>query len=373
MAQVILKNISGKHRDGRDLPLIRDFHLEIQDRECVALVGPPKCGISSVVRMIAGLDEISKGDIFIGDRRINDLVPKDRDIAMVPRSYVPYPGMSVHDNIGFALTLRRFPKTEIKKRVQTAAELLGLQDLLEDKPGALSGEQRQRVAIARAIALQPKAYLFDEALSDLEAGARAQIRNEIVKLHQRLRVTIIYATHDPIEAMALGGRIVMMKEGVIQQEGTALSLYDEPANAFVAEFLVPAMNLVHGTLKRERDSFVFSERNDGAIVVGFPVSEIPAAEDFAGKPILLGFRSDDIWVEESAKAMGKHSNAFPAIVELIEPIGRGGILHLQTGGHTVVCRSQRLADSWEAGRRLRFELDLKKVRLFDPTSGLRIA
>ena len=285
MASISLKTVTG---DGEGLNAVRDLDLEIQDREFVVLVGPPNSGISRIVRIIAGLDEVSQGDIFIGDRRVNDVAPKDREIAMVPQSYLAYPRMSVSDSLAFALTLRKIPKAEIKKRVLAAAGLLVLQDLLERKPESLSGEQRQRVAIARAIALQPKAFLFDRALSTLETKTQARMRSEIVKLHMRLQVTMIYATHDPIEAMALGGRIIVVNEGGIEQEGTALSLYDQPANVFVAEFLHPSMNLIQGSLKQDRDAVVFRESDGGTIEMRLPLSEFPGARDRAGGSVLLG-------------------------------------------------------------------------------------
>jgi multiple sugar transport system ATP-binding protein len=374
MANVSLKNVTKIYpgKNGRDVTAVNDLDLEIQDRAFVVLVGPPDCGISSIVRMIAGLDDISKGDIFIGDRHVNDMPPKDRDIAMVSQNYAPYPRMSVYDNLAFPLTLRKLPKTEIKKRVLTAAGLIGLQDLLERKPKALSSEQCQRVAITRAIAFQPKAFLFDEALSNLDAKARGQMRNEITKLHQRLQATMIYATHDPIEAMAMGGRIVVMNDGAIQQDGTALALYDEPANSFVAEFMGSPMNLVRGTLKEDRDSLVFSEREGGTIEVRLPISEFPGARDFAGELVLLGIRPEDIEVAEVTKVTEKYSASFTAIIDLVEPMGREANLYLQTGAHMLVCRTQREVDHREAGHRLQFELNVGKVRLFDPISRRRI-
>jgi multiple sugar transport system ATP-binding protein len=374
MAKVSLKNVTKIYpgKNGRDVTAVNDLNLEIQDHEFVVLVGPRNCGISSIVRMIAGLDDISKGDIFIGDRRVNDMPPKDRDIAMVSQSYAPYPRMSVYDNLAFGLKLRKFPNAETKKRVLAAAGILGLQELLERKPESLSSEQRQRVAIARAIALQPKVFLFDEPFANLEAKTRGQMRNEITKLHQRLQATMIYATHDPIEAMAMGGRIVIINDGAIQQDGTALSLYDEPANSFVAEFVGPPMNLVQGTLKEDRDSLVFSEREDGVIEVRLPISEFPGARDFAGGLVLLGIRPEDIEVAGFTKVTEKHPGSFPAIVDLVEPMGREANLYLQTGAHTVVCRSQRQVDNREAGHRLQFELNVGKVCLFDPISRRRI-
>lgn len=374
MASISLKHVttSNPDKNGRDGSAVSDLDLEIQDRELVVLLGTLNSGISSVVRVIAGLDEVVKGDIFIDDRRVNDLAPKARDIALVPQSYVPYPRMSVGDNLAFTLTLRKFPKAEIKKRVLAAAGLLGLQDALERKPESLSGEQGQRVAIARAIALQPKAFLFDRALSTLETEARARMRNEIVKLHQRLQATMIYATHDPIEAMALGARIIVMNEGVVQQEGTALSLYEEPANVFVAELLDPPMNLVRGTLKQDRDWIVFREMEEGTIEVRLPISKFPGAPDFAGGAVLLGIRPEEVEVAENTKNTEQESGRFPALIDLVEPVGRESNLYLQTGAHTLVCRSARQMDPREAGHRSQFQLDVGKVRLFDPVSRRRI-
>lgn len=373
MANVRLKNLTRIYpgKDGKDLTAVNNLDLEIQDRELVVLVGPSNCGISSIVRMIAGLDDISKGDIFLGDRRVNDLAPKDRDIALVSRDYAPYPRMPVYDNLAFGLKRRKFPNAEIKKRVLAAAGILGLQELLESNAQSLSSAQRQRVAIARAIALQPGVFLFDEPLANLEAKARGKMRNEITKLHQRLQATMIYATNDPIEAMALGGRIVVMNDGSIQQDGTALSLYDEPANSFVAEFLGPPINLVQGTLKQDRDSLVFRERDDGTIEVRWPISEFPGARDFVGKPVLLGIRPEEIRVAQSSAA-GGYSGSFRAIIDLVEVMGADANIYLQTGAHTLVCRAGRGMDHREAGHRLQFELNAQKVRLFDPTSRRRI-
>jgi multiple sugar transport system ATP-binding protein len=373
MATVSLKNLTSidPGRDGRDRTAVSNLNLEVQDREHVVLTGPAHCGISSIVRMIAGLDPVSKGDIFIGDRRANDLLPKDRDIALVSQDYAPYPRMSVYENLAFGLKRRKFPNAEIRKRVLAAAGIVGLEELLQSKPQSLSSAQRQRVALARAIALQPKVFLFDEPLGNLEAKTREQMRHEIAKLQQRLQATMLYATHDPIEAMALGGRIVVVNDGAIQQDGTALSLYDEPANTFVAEFLSSPMNLVQGTLKQERDSLVFSEQDDGTIEVRWPISEFPAAPDLVGQPVLLGIRPEEIRVVQSSSAE-RSSGSFRAIVDLVEVIGAEANIYLQTGAHTLVCRTGRSVDQLEAGHRLQFELNAPKVRLFDPVSRLRI-
>jgi len=375
MARVSLTNVTKVHpgKNGRDVTAINDLDLEIQDREFVVLVGPPNCGISSIVRMIAGLDDISKGDIFIGDRRVNDLPPKDRDIAMVSQNYVPYPRMSVYGNLAFGLKLRKFSDAEIKKRVLAAAGIFGLQELLEHKPESLSGEQRQRVALARATALQPKIFLFDEPLANLEMKTRGQMRNEITKLHQRLQATMIYATHDPIEAMAMGGRIVVMNDGAIQQDGTALTLYNEPENVLVAGFVgsLP-MNLIRGALKPDRDWLLFSEVEEGTVEVRLPISEFPAGRACVGKPVLLGIRPEEIRIVELSKTE-KYSGSFPAIIDSVEATGAGANLYLQTGAHRLVCRTGRDVDHQEAGHRLQFELNVGTVCLFDPISGRRIA
>src|SRR2546423_1078778 len=297
MAKVVVKNVSKIYPGdkGRDVTAVRDVNLEIHDREFVVLVGPSGCGKSTTLRMIAGLEEISRGEIYIGDRLVNDVAPKDRDIAMVFQNYALYPHMTVYDNLAFGLKLRKYSKTEIKKRVQDAARTLGIEDLLERNPKALSGGQRQRVAVGRAIVRQPKVFLFDEPLSNLDAKMRVQMRAEITKLHQRLQATIIYVTHDQIEAMTMGDRIVVMHNGLVQQTDTPLVLYSEPANLFVAGFLgSPPMNFVNGLLDLEGDTLRFSEIKGGAIQVRLPSRERPGAREMVGKPVLLGIRPEDI-------------------------------------------------------------------------------
>lgn len=374
MAKVTVKNVYKIYagEKGRDVTAVSDVSLEIQDREFVVLVGPSGCGKSTTLRMIAGLEEISKGDIYIADRRVNDVPPKDRDIAMVFQNYALYPHMSVYDNLAFGLMLRKYPKAEIKKRVIDAASILGIEELLDRKPKALSGGQRQRVAVGRAIVRQPKVFLFDEPLSNLDAKMRVQMRTEIAKLHQRLQATMIYVTHDQIEAMTMGDRIVVMNNGVVQQTDTPLTLYNQPANLFVAGFLgSPPMNFVNGTLKQERDSFLFSEIQGGTIEVSLPTQERPGAREFVGRPMLLGIRPEDIELAQFGQSDGS-TWSFPAIVDIVEPMGAETNLYLQTGAHTVVCRSQRALDHREAGHRLQFEMNLKKAHLFEPASGKRI-
>jgi multiple sugar transport system ATP-binding protein len=374
MAKVIVKNVSKIYpgEKGRDVTAVNEVSLDIENREFVVLVGPSGCGKSTTLRMIAGLEEISKGEIYIGDRLVNNVPPKDRDIAMVFQNYALYPHMSVYDNLAFGLKLRKYPKAEIRRRVNDAAGILGIEDLLERKPKALSGGQRQRVAVGRAIVRQPKVFLFDEPLSNLDAKMRVQMRAEITKLHQRLQATMIYVTHDQVEAMTMGDRIVVMHNGLVQQTDTPLSLYNQPANLFVAGFLgSPPMNILTGSLKQEGGSLVFNEIAAGTIAVKLPVQDRPGAKDLVGKPVLLGIRPEDIELAQFAKT-DESTWSFPAIIDIVEPMGPETNLYLQTGAHTIVCRSQRALDHREAGHRLQFEMNLKKVHLFDPNSGKRV-
>ena len=357
---------------GRDVTAVAGVSLEIGDREFVVLVGPSGCGKSTTLRMIAGLEEISKGEILIGDKVVNGVAPKDRDIAMVFQNYALYPHMSVYDNMAFGLKLRKYPKAEIRKRVNDAAAILGIEDLLERKPKALSGGQRQRVALGRAIVRQPKVFLFDEPLSNLDAKMRVQMRTEITKLHQRLQATMIYVTHDQIEAMTMGDRIVVMDKGMVQQTDTPIKLYQEPANLFVAGFLgSPPMNFINGTLKRERDGIYFAELHGGSMRLRI-AAETPLFEPLLDRPILLGIRPEHIELAQFA-ATEQAKGSFPAIVDMVEPMGPETNLYLQTGAHTVVCRSQRALDHREVGHRFQFEMDTAKAHIFDPVSGSRVA
>ena len=376
MAKVSVKNVSKIYSGdkGGEVIAVNDVSLEIADREFVVLVGPSGCGKSTILRMIAGLEEISKGDIYIGEKRVNDVAPKDRDIAMVFQNYALYPHMSVYDNLAFGLKLRKFPRPEIKKRVLDAAGVLGIESLLERKPKALSGGQRQRVAVGRAIVRQPKVFLFDEPLSNLDAKMRVQMRTELTKLHQRLQATMIYVTHDQIEAMTMGDRIVVINDGLVQQNDAPLVLYNEPVNLFVAGFLgSPPMNFISGTLKQESDKIRFTEIEGGTIDVRFPAADRPAARQFAGQNVILGIRPEDLEVATFSRKEGKATGTgFPAIVDLVEPMGAETNLYLQTGANTLVCRSQGAFDHREAGRRLQFEVNQAKAHLFDPVSTNRI-
>lgn len=374
MAKVTLQNVSKIYlgAKGRDVTAVNDVSLEINDREFVVMVGPSGCGKSTILRMIAGLEAISRGDVFIGDRRVNDIPPKDRDIAMLFQNDALYPHMSVYDNVAFGLKLRKFSEAEIKKRVLAAAGIVGIESL-ERKPKTLSGGERQRVAVGRALVRQPKVFLFNKPLSNLDASMRVQMRREITKLHRRLEATMIYVTHDQAEAMALGDRVVVMDEGVVQQNDTPVALYNDPANLFVAGFLGnPPMNFVNGTLKEERDSLLFCESEGGTVEVRFKLEQCPAGRELAGRPLLLGIRPEDIEVAQSSREGEKSAAGFPAIVDIVEPRGGETNLHLQTGAHTIVCRSQRQFDQREAGHRLRFEMNLGKAHFFDPVTTRRI-
>lgn len=371
MATVSLQHVYKEYPSDKGAPVVAvtDFCLDIKDREFVVFVGPSGCGKSTTLRMIAGLEEISRGDVYIGDRRINDVPPKDRDIAMVFQNYALYPHMSVYDNMAFGLKLRKVPKEEIKKRVNDAAAILGIESYLDRKPKALSGGQRQRVAVGRAIVRQPKVFLFDEPLSNLDAKMRVQMRTEITKLHQRLQATMIYVTHDQVEAMTMGTRIVVMKDGVIQQADAPLHLYHQPQNAFVAGFLgSPQMNLIAGNLQKDADGVVFREGGKGSIVL--KLGSRPGTESYIGKEVTLGVRPEDCDAifDENAKAEA----FFQAVVELVEPMGAETYLYITTGQHSLISRSHAALDQTHVGRRLRFSVNCEKIHLFDTASGSRI-
>ena len=371
MANVSLQHVFKVYEEdkGRKVTAVNDFNLEINDREFVVIVGPSGCGKSTTIRMIAGLEEISEGNIYIGDRCVNEVAPKDRDIAMVFQNYALYPHMSVYDNLAFGLKLRGFPKAEIRKRVQDAAEILGLESYLDRKPKALSGGQRQRVAVGRAIVRQPKVFLFDEPLSNLDAKMRVQMRTEISKLHRRLQTTTIYVTHDQVEAMTMGDRIVVMKDGVIQQVDTPLALYNQPVNLFVAGFLgSPPMNFIKGRIAGGNGALIFKEAGEGTIQCRLDGSF--ELEKRVGEEITLGVRPEDLaWVPASIDG---GQDQFAAIIDLVEPTGAETNVYLNTGAHTAVCRTQGSIGHDETGRRHHFEIQRGRISLFDPVSTQRI-
>lgn len=371
MAKVTLKGVFKKYpsEKGGEVVAVRDFNLEIKDREFIVFVGPSGCGKSTTLRMIAGLEEISSGDVFIGERQVNDVPPKDRDIAMVFQNYALYPHMSVYDNMAFGLKLRKTPKDEIRSRVMEAAQILGITDYLERKPKALSGGQRQRVAVGRAIVRKPSVFLFDEPLSNLDAKMRVQMRAEITKLHRQLKATMIYVTHDQVEAMTMGERIVVMKDGIVQQVASPLEIYNQPANLFVAGFLgSPPMNFLNGSVRSENKTFVFRETN-GPVVVDF--GALPEAASLAGKEATLGIRPEHCTHIAEGGSVGT-AGQFEAVVDFVEPMGAETFLYVNTGAHSLVSRIHETISRAESGHRLRFQIDPRRAHLFDNETGQRI-
>ncbi|MEA2012853.1 MAG: sn-glycerol-3-phosphate ABC transporter ATP-binding protein UgpC [Verrucomicrobiota bacterium] len=358
MADVTLNNVY-KIYPG-NVTAAKDINLNIKDREFMVLVGPSGCGKSTTLRMIAGLEEITKGTIKIGDRVINDVPPKDRDIAMVFQNYALYPHMSVYNNMAFGLKLRKYKKADIEARVKEAGKMLGLEDFLERRPKALSGGQRQRVAVGRAIVRKPEAFLFDEPLSNLDAKMRVQMRAEIGKLHTRLETTMIYVTHDQVEAMTMGDRITVMKDGLIQQVATPTDLYDNPTNIFVAGFIgTPPMNFFHGNLTKENDIYTFHEETFN---VPFPKEWNEKIAPYEGKKVTFGIRPEDMGSPKAESVKG--APKITASIEVIEPMGSETYLYLNTKKHTFIARvdSHRKC---EVGVKEELSLLMEKAHVFD--------
>jgi len=363
MAQVMMKDLNKKYDE---VHAVKDVNLHVRDKEFVVLVGPSGCGKSTTLRMVAGLEEITAGEITIGDRVVNDLPPKDRDIAMVFQNYALYPHMTVYDNMAFGLKMRKFPKAEIAKRVGDAAEILGIQELLKRKPRQLSGGQRQRVAVGRAIVRHPQVFLFDEPLSNLDAKLRVQMRVELKRLHDRLETTAIYVTHDQVEAMTLGDRVVVMKDGWIQQVGEPLELYSKPANRFVAGFIgSPAMNFMDVALT-DAGGALWAE-SDG-IRVKVPPTHVARLGAYRGRHVTLGLRPEDLRVATGADA-GEY--AFDAVVDVVEPLGSEILLDVKAGSHVMVARVEPTVRV-KVHERLRLALDPERVHFFDLKTELAI-
>ena len=360
MAKVILKNLTKIYPDG--IEAVKSINLEIEDREFVVLVGPSGCGKSTTLRMIAGLEDITNGEIFINDKLINGIHPKDRDIAMVFQNYALYPHMTVRNNMAFGLKLRKFPQNEIDRRVHEASEILGITHLLERKPKALSGGQKQRVAVGRAIVRKPKAFLFDEPLSNLDAKLRVQMRTEISKLHIRLQSTMIYVTHDQIEAMTMGDRIVVMKDGIIQQVDEPMCIYEHPTNKFVAGFIgSPPMNFLEGLIIKKGNSTYFKEE-----FFEVKVSEHTAQtlSPYVGKKIFMGIRPEDIY-DLLFLGEAPRENTLKATVEVVEPMGAEIFLYLNTGKHSFIARVDSHQKA-EVNQDLDIVFDMPKTHFFDP-------
>ncbi|MBC2606222.1 ABC transporter ATP-binding protein [Pelagicoccus albus] len=359
------------NRKGEDVRAVNQIELFIKDREFMVLVGPSGCGKSTSLRMIAGLEEISGGEIKIDGNVINEVAPKDRDIAMVFQNYALYPHMSVYENMAFGLKRRKLKKTEIERRVKEAAQILGIEDLLQRKPFALSGGQRQRVAVGRAIVRKPKVFLFDEPLSNLDAKMRVSTRAEISKLHARLAATMIYVTHDQVEAMTMGDRICVMNDGNIMQVAEPLEIYNQPANMFVASFIgSPPMNLVAGTITQEADALYFSADNSPLKVRLSNVLAEPAA-NYLNKPIVLGIRPEDI---QDTRDLADYEPEHTAqvVVDVAEPMGNETILYLSSGQQSLIgrIRSDVLIRSNQS---LSVRLDLSKAHLFNPDTQANIS
>ncbi|MFZ4395680.1 MAG: ABC transporter ATP-binding protein [Kiritimatiellia bacterium] len=366
MAKVVIEKVS-KIYPGK-VTAVREFSAEIADGEFVVLVGPSGCGKSTVLRMVAGLEEISSGTIRIGERVVNDVPPKDRDIAMVFQNYALYPHMTVQENMAFGLKLRGMPRKEIATRVDEAAAILGLESLLERRPKALSGGQRQRVALGRAIVRKPAVFLFDEPLSNLDAKMRVQMRMEISQIHQRLGVTMIYVTHDQVEAMTMGQRIVVMKDGVIQQVATPLRLYDQPVNRFVAGFIgTPPMNIIEGTVRGEGDSLCFE--GSGGLQLPVPAEACAALAAFCERPVALGLRPEDIGSPSAESLAG--APRLRAGVEVIEQMGSESYVYLRIGDVRLVCRMDAHRPL-KIGETITPAVCMSRARFFDPANGERI-
>lgn len=350
---------------------VKDVNVEIQDKEFIVLVGPSGCGKSTTLRMVAGLEEISKGELYIGDRLVNDIAPKDRDIAMVFQNYALYPHMTVYDNMAFGLKLRKVPKDEIDRKVKEAAKILDLSHLLERKPKAMSGGQRQRVAMGRAIVRNPKVFLLDEPLSNLDAKLRAQMRTEISKLHKKLGTTFIYVTHDQTEAMTLGDRIVVMKDGIIQQIDTPQNLYERPGNKFVAGFLgSPQMNFIDAVLRKTANDY-FVEFGTAKYQVRIPASKMdPKLASYVDKEVVLGIRPEAIHDDEMFLSSASTGIA-EADVEITEMMGAENFLYLNCAGVSITARVDPRSTS-KSGDRIKIALDPNRIHLFDKETEVTI-
>jgi multiple sugar transport system ATP-binding protein len=358
MAKVLLEQIT---KQFGNVVAVNNVTLEVPDKQFTVLVGPSGCGKTTCLRLVAGLEEATGGNIYIGDRLVNDVAPKDRDIAMVFQNYALYPHMSVYDNMAFGLRLRKYPKPEIDRRVKEAAEMLGIQELLSRKPKQLSGGQRQRVALGRAIVREPQVFLMDEPLSNLDAKLRVQTRAEIKKLHARLQTTTIYVTHDQVEAMTMGDRIVVMKDGLVQQVDSPLNLYDKPSNLFVAGFIgSPAMNFLEVKLAKQDGKLTVE---GGVFRAEVPSEYVPTLAPWGGRPIIFGIRPEDIH-DSAFRQDVRYGALFRAAVDVHEPLGSDIILYLTAGDHSMVARVDARSQA-RMGQSTEVMLDMKKMHVFN--------
>ena len=356
MARVLIRNLTKKFNE---VAAVKGVNLEIHDREFVVLVGPSGCGKTTTLRMVAGLETISSGEILIGDTVVNELPPMDRDIAMVFQNYALYPHMNVYDNMAFGLKMRKFAPPEIDKRVREAADILSIENLLQRKPRQLSGGQRQRVALGRAIVRHPQVFLFDEPLSNLDAKLRVQMRVELKKIHERLGTTAIYVTHDQVEAMTLGDRVVVMRDGLIQQFGDPLDLYNAPANKFVAGFLgSPAMNFAT-VLAVEEQGAIYAVGH--GMKLKLPPAQAERLKHYIGREVTIGIRPEDLRIVSVDAANGL---SFDAVVELVERLGSEILLDVKVGSGTMVAAVDPTVTA-KIHDRLRLALSAERIHFFD--------
>lgn len=368
MAQVILKDVTKRFGN---VTAVDNVSLDIKDKEFIVLVGPSGCGKSTTLRMVAGLEEITAGDIYIGDTVVNDVPPKDRDIAMVFQNYALYPHMDVYNNMAFGLKLRKFPKDEIDRRVKEAAKLLGIENLLDRKPKALSGGQRQRVAVGRAIVREPKVFLMDEPLSNLDAKLRVQMRAELSKLHNRLQTTIIYVTHDQTEAMTMGDRIVVMKDGHIYQVGAPLEIYNHPDNVFVAGFIgSPAMNFLDVVLKKEGEQYIIDAKTFKVAIPAEKAASIKDIGKYVDKQVILGIRPEDI-EDATIVADDPQFALLEADVDVTEPMGAEVFVYFSSGDNSFIARLDATTTASD-GVKLKVGMNMNKIHLFDKDTELVI-
>jgi len=359
MAQISLQNITKVYKLGAKA--VDNITLGVEDKEFLVMVGPSGCGKSTTLRMIAGLEEVTEGKVWIGERLVNDIPAKDRDIAMVFQNYALYPHMTVFENMSFGLKLKKYPKDEINRRVNDAADILGIKRYLHRRPRQLSGGERQRVALGRAIVRKPSAFLFDEPLSNLDAKMRVQMRAEIHKLRLRLQTTFVYVTHDQIEAMTLGDRIAVMKDGKIQQCADPITIYDKPANKFVSSFIgSPPINLMDGRIIKKDRKHYFDEGTFQIKLVEEMVTRMAAYE---GRGVTLGIRSEDIY-DKLFVSEALPDNSVQATCEVVEPMGSEVYLHLNTGKHTFIARVGA-HDRPAVNRDMDLVFDMSKVHFFD--------
>lgn len=363
MAEVRLENVSKIYEGG--VKAVRDVTFSVNDKEFVVLVGPSGCGKSTALRMIAGLEEISEGSIWIGGRKVNDVPAKDRDIAMVFQNYALYPHMSVYENLAFGLKMRKHDRSDIRQRVNQVAQILGLSDLLDRKPKALSGGQRQRVALGRAIVRKPQVFLFDEPLSNLDANLRVQMRTEISRLHKRLETTMIYVTHDQIEAMSMGDRIVVMKDGVVQQIDTPLNIYNAPANKFVAGFIgSPTMNFFEGSIVPDGQLRFVDPSN--SITLTIPLKDQNRLSSFRNKAITIGIRPEHIALQKQHE----HAASVPVHIDVTEPVGNEIFLYFTVGNSSQHYVARVAADAGKSfPKEAQLYFDTTKIHFFDQLTG----